>query len=154
MPTCEQVNNARLLAQTLEKIATEFPEHFHMSFYAAGKMEPVTDDAVLDGGEVGPTIVPALAIDRHHQGEHPHKCGTSGCALGWAPFATGIPLKNGEDWDDYAYRVLGIHPHTRDYGRLFLDFRPPQHGAAGAARAAERVWAWVEENEGDCRETT
>jgi hypothetical protein len=36
-----------------------------------------------------------------------HKCGTSACALGWAPYATGIAPYDNVCWVDYGASVLG-----------------------------------------------
>lgn len=153
MPTCEQVANARMLALTLEKVVPEHPEHFAMEWFVIGKIAD-WDDSGPVGGEYD-----VEAAERHAQGEHPVDCGTAGCALGWGPYATGIAKQTGESYEQYAYRVLGIgSPSPSDamnepeFRKLFMDFTPPNSGAEGARRAAERLWEWIAEHEADCEE--
>lgn len=159
-PTCEQVANMRMLAQTLDKVATEYPEHFSMLWYRAGKLDPthLLASKLLDDYD----------IDSHDQGVHPRDCGTSGCALGWAPYATGVPLKSkvviavGDDgrkvtgretFEDYSQRVFGVAEGTEDFEALFLDYSEPSRGPEGARRAAQRIWEWVERWERECEES-
>lgn len=44
-----------------------------------------------------------------------HNCGTSGCALGWAP-ALVEPGQEGEDWEIYCERVFGVKNTHGIYG--------------------------------------
>lgn len=136
-PTCEEIDNARLLANTLEKVAEEYPEHFNMNRW----VDPVSSSPLL--------------VSSHLQGVHPVKCGTTGCALGWAPFALGIDKKVGESWHDYAERLFGfevdLDPDHEWFQYIFMFSNgDAREGTEGAHAAARRLHEFVAVYEQDC----
>lgn len=157
-PTCEQVANARMLADTLEKVAEEWPENFDM----ANWVESLYYD--------GPSEE-AKRYSRTVKGERPDECGTTACALGWAPYALGIPKSYGDvEWAHYAKVVLGVEggrdcglgmnhgPEERegwccDWHYLFLNFNGADdgrdRGSEGAKAAAQRLREFADAHE-DC----
>lgn len=129
VPTCEQLDNARRLADTLDKVAAEWPEHFDMRRWVYG----------TPGNEVS-----------HMQGGHPAECGTTGCALGWAPYALGEPIDN-ESWEKYAERLFGLDRHGWWFNHLFMSYTLFSESGVDAARAAaDRLREYVAAHEGDC----
>lgn len=148
MPTCEQVDNGRRLAMMLEKVAEEWPEHFNMKNYIQSLLGEFRN---YDAAE---------EIVNHKLGYHPYECGTAGCALGWAPYATGIPKPSEESWIRYGARLLGLeHEVTQrgynfyscsDIEYLFFNYSQGIEGQQGAQDAAKRLWEWVERNQSDC----
>jgi len=47
-----------------------------------------------------------------------HNCGTSGCALGWAP-ALVARGKKGEGWPEYCVRVFGVPESCEEWDYMF-----------------------------------
>lgn len=153
--TCEQVARIRQLADTLDKVADEWPEHFHMGTYMSGLLSGLTvkqESAILEAG---------------YSGERPDRCDTTACAVGWAPYALGIPKRQFEGWTRYATRVFGLEPcecgkhadHTATiddwccgYDYLFHNFNDPTTGTEGARAAAARLRTWADRHADDCIE--
>lgn len=137
MPTPEQISNARQLALTLEKEAAEYPVYFDMRYFVASvdKLgEPIPD--------------PNFQSKPHQQGVHPAECGTVGCAIGWAPYATGVPISAGGDWFVYAQEILGVT--QSEWLWLFMNGSRPYSGTDGALAAASRLWEWIDHHESKC----
>ncbi len=164
-PTCEQVERARMLALTLEKVASEYPEHFHMATWVQSQDQDQDDDASS-----------GVDFTAHVAGQHPADCGTVGCALGWAPYATGMPatpfmMGTGRrphwmapltNWPGYARQVLGITDEGREgedgegqppdwFAYIFLT-HTDEDGEEGATNAAARLWEWIDAHQDTCRE--
>lgn len=140
IPTCEQVDNARLLAAGLEKIvAEEYNEYFNMAYWVN-----IIDDASR-------IFTLSESVLQHRYGEHPKDCGTTGCALGWAPYLLGIPITKVEsngDWVDYAKNVFGVSNEWFIY--LFYNSYVAQIGRKAAIDAANRLREYIEYFEEDC----
>lgn len=49
-----------------------------------------------------------------------HNCGTSGCALGWAPSLV-APGRPSELWDDYSERVFGVCLRSELWSYMFSE---------------------------------
>lgn len=134
-PTCEEIDNARLLANTLEKVAEEYPLHFNMNAW----IESNTPEQHT----------------KHLNGEHPADCGTAGCALGWAPFALGMKKKMSENWPEYAERLFGFNVMLdidSDWFHYIFKFsnNDPVVGTEGAQAAAKRLREFIATYEQDC----
>jgi hypothetical protein len=67
------------------------------------------------------------------------KCGTAGCAIGWAPRAGVMPLKH-ETWGNFADRALGDDPDFWLWCFAF-DWFPRDNTPRGAAKRI--LWALV-----------
>lgn len=143
-PTYEQIQNARQLALTLEKVAVEYPEHFDMSTWVQ-----LSENVLID-----PDSRLEDLVRPHLEGQHPVDCGTAGCALGWAPYATGVPASDhvhvrsfgnrNTDWRDYSVAVLGIGGWWFDY--IFLT-NTNDFGEDAARDAAARLREWIDEHD-------
>ncbi len=90
-------HNLTLLANYLEALPSDY-KHFAMSHYMT------TGSRALGPLEVGATI----------------GCGTSACALGHAPFVTGLPKPNEkENWSYYSERIFDMSYYSDEWGWCF-----------------------------------
>lgn len=137
----EQRANVELLISTLEKVAREYPEHFNMDAFIMPADTPKTLHNFK--GENAPW---ADSVVAHLQGQKPWECGTAACALGWGPYATGVPIPRWEKWESYASRVFGIKD-SRDFTVLFCHFNDDEEkGAAGAFAIAAKLHNYLEDH--------
>lgn len=68
-------------------------------------------------------------------------CGSVGCAVGHGPYA-GIPKMEDEYWQEYAMRVFGIVPSTKDHDWLFAAYWRYSE-FPGITDAAKRIEAFL-----------
>lgn len=131
--TCEQVDNARRLADGLDKVAEQWPDRFDMGFWVQ------LDDRFWNEPYEHGSAYDALA--RHERGEHPEDCHTVGCALGWGPYLLGEPLGD-EAWSAYAARVLGVRT---EFWWLFSPAAYPEDVTPSDVATRLRGWADAQE---------
>jgi len=114
--TPEQEDNLLRLADGLEKVAQEWPELFDMRHFVGFEGDNIE---LLDSN---------YKYKQHIQGQHPQECGTTACAIGWAPYLLGQP--NNYGWHEYGEQVLGLDEDGFYY--LFLNW-----GALGTSVGAD-----------------
>ena len=114
----EHKENLLKLADKLETV----PENqFHMDDY---RVEP-TEDGPGDSKGISDVLVNP-DID----------CGTSGCAIGWAPVVPGLEaLEDDATWSGYAARVFGVCEWDADFAFMFSSsWKDKDNTPKGAAK--------------------
>lgn len=58
-------------------------------------------------------------INKKAVGESDYDCKTSACLAGYLPLTTKIPKKDGEEWQEYIFRVVGLDCESDEWDFLF-----------------------------------
>jgi hypothetical protein len=90
-------DRVRYLADSIEKYAADYPEHFNMADFS----RPVGADMTVED------------YRRHVAGVAPWKCGTVACIAGFVPFVFDAPVPAASSWSAHALNVLGAHADDR-----------------------------------------
>ena len=124
-PTEKQIANLTKLADFLDTAPID-PDQFSMrDYYKEGLNSGVSFCVSL--GSLGPVKVTQMK----------HRCGTSACAIGWGPVATGIRPKKFESWWEYAGRVFGTSDSSTKAGAIMFGPYNPDCPHEAAIRIRE-----------------